>query len=123
MPREWRASKLVKQAARNLRHAMTPAETRLWSVLRRRQIANARFRRQRPIRHFIADFCCVECRLIIEVDGAAHNLTGDQDHARQEWLEASGYRVIRFSNDDVMKNLDGVIEVVRREIESLKLAP
>jgi len=122
MPKEWRASKPVKQAARTLRRDMTPAEHRLWAILRRRQIANARFRRQHPIRHYIADFCCVERRLIVEVDGAVHSYTGDQDHARQQWLEASGYRVIRFNNDDVMKNLDGVIEVIRREIESSKLA-
>jgi very-short-patch-repair endonuclease len=114
MSKEWRASKVVKQAARELRHSLTPAERRLWSALRYKQIAGLRFRRQHPIGRFIVDFCCVEDRLIIEVDGAVHLYTGEYDCARQEWLEANGYRVIRFTNTQVMANLNGVIEAIRQ---------
>lgn len=90
MQKEWRASKPIKQAARELRRTLTPAERRLWSALRRRQIDGLRFRRQHPIERFIVDFCCVEKRLVIEVDGEVHRFTEDYDRARQDCLEVGG---------------------------------
>jgi len=117
MPSEWRASKPVKQAARDLRHEPTPAEHRLWSVLRYKQLGGRHFRRQHPLGRFIVDFYCAECRLIVEVDGAVHQYTGEYDVSRQEWLVARGYRVIRFSNTDVMSNLDGVISAIRQAVK------
>jgi len=114
MPTEWRASKPIKQAARELRSALTPAERRLWLALRRKQVSGLRFRRQHPIEHFVVDFCCVEERLVVEVDGDVHRYTEDYDRARQDWLEANGYRVLRFTNTDVMDNLSGVAEAIRQ---------
>ncbi len=114
MPTPWRASKPIRQAARELRHNPTPAEQRLWSALRYKQVGGHRFRRQHPIGQCIVDFCCVECHLIVEVDGEVHRYTGEHDVARQQWLEANGYRVMRFSNTDVMSNLDEVITAIRR---------
>jgi very-short-patch-repair endonuclease len=113
MPSDWRASKPVKQAATELRHNTTRAEKRLWGALRRRQIDGLRFRRQHPIGRFIVDFCCVEKQLVIEVDGGVHQFTGDYDATRQESLEACGYRVLRFTNEQIRENLDGVVEAIR----------
>ena len=114
MPKEWRATKAVKQIARVLRKQMTPAERRLWWGLRRKNVNGMHFRRQHPIGHYVADFCCTECKLIVEVDGEIHKYQGEQDYIRQTWLEAAGYNVVRFKNDDVMKNLDGVLDTTRR---------
>jgi very-short-patch-repair endonuclease len=69
MPKEWRASKKIKQAAKDLRRRMTPAEKRLWLAIRDRKIDGHYFRRQYPIKHFVADFCCTEMRLIVDLDG------------------------------------------------------
>jgi very-short-patch-repair endonuclease len=110
MSKEWRASKIVKQAARRLRHDLTPAERILWAALRRRQVDGLRFRRQHPIRRFIVDFCCVEKRLIIEVDGEIHRIQQAEDFERQDSLEAQGYTVLRFQNQEVEHNLPDVIK-------------
>ena len=97
--------------AQRLRRELTDAERRLWSVLRNRQLADAKFRRQQPIGPFIADFVCQEHRLIIEADGGQHvdNLA---DAQRTEFLESKGYRVLRFWNNDILNNLDGVVQVI-----------
>jgi very-short-patch-repair endonuclease len=91
----------------------------LWAAIRRRQIDGMRFRRQHPIGRYIVDFCSVENRLIIEVDGAVHNFTAEQDLARQAWLEANGYRVIRFTNDEVMNYTDNVVELIRLAVKDI----
>jgi very-short-patch-repair endonuclease len=114
MPKEWRASKSIKQAARNLRRASTPAEQKLWSALRRRQVAGLRFRRQYPIEWVVVDFCCVKKRLVVEVDGPVHLHTEEYDGARQNWLKDNRYRVLRFANAEVMDNLQGVVEAIRQ---------
>ena len=105
--------------ARELRHAMTPAEKKLWARLRNNQLG-APIRRQHPLWRFILDFCCAEARLAIEVDGDTH-AQPDQaqyDAARTEWLIARGYRVIRFDNSDVHRNLDSVVDVIRAACET-----
>lgn len=100
----------LKPLARQMRHDPTLAEATLWKHLRNRQIREAKFRRQYPIDRFIADFCCLEARLIIEVDGPVHDYTPEQDQVRQLYLEAMGFRVIRFLNDEVLGEMAGVLE-------------
>jgi very-short-patch-repair endonuclease len=90
---------------------MTDAERKLWSVLRNSQLAGAKFRRQQPIGPFIADFVCQEQRLIIEADGGQHAAVG-ADERRTVFLESKGYRVLRFWNNEVLNNLEGVAQVI-----------
>jgi very-short-patch-repair endonuclease len=97
--------------AQRLRREMTGAERKLWSVLRNRQLDNEKFRRQRPIGPFIADFVCQERRLIVEADGGQH-ADSISDAKRTAFLESKGYRVLRFWNNDILNNLDGVAQVI-----------
>jgi very-short-patch-repair endonuclease len=99
----------LKPLAREMRHEATPAEDVLWEAIRNRKVNGAKFRRQHVIERFIVDFYCAEARLIIEVDGPIHDYTPEEDAIRQEFLEAQGFRVLRFKNDDVMGNLAGVV--------------
>lgn len=112
MSREWRASKIIKQAAISLRRDQTPAEQRIWSALRRKQLDGLRFRRQHPVGRFILDFYCAEHRLVVEVDGDTHASKTEYDMERSAWLEAHGYHVLRFANSDVRENLEGVLESI-----------
>ena len=91
---------------------MTDAERALWQRLRFRQVLDCRFRRQRPLGQFIADFVCLERMLVIEVDGGQHAEMLEQDAKRTRWLESQGYRVLRFWDNQVLKEIDGVLEVV-----------
>ncbi len=99
---------------------MTDAERKLWTRLRNRGVAGAKFRRQVPVGPFIADFACVERRLIVEVDGGQHADASAADHRRTRVLNHHGYIVLRFWNSEVLQNLDGVlatIEAALREAE------
>ena len=109
-PKSLRA---VCSRARELRHPLTPAVGLLWQRLRNRQL-DGEFRRQRAIGRFIVDFYCHELRLIVELDGDVHPEANqsDRDQARTEWLEAQGYRLMRFRNDEVMQNVDAVLEKI-----------
>jgi very-short-patch-repair endonuclease len=102
--------------ARRLRQNPTEAEIRLWSKLRLKQIGGHRFRRQVPIGPYIADFACLERRLVIEVDGGQHSESGTDD-VRTAWLERQGFRVLRFWNNDVLGNTDGVLTVIADHLE------
>jgi very-short-patch-repair endonuclease len=103
--------------ARQMRGNPTDAERKLWWHLRHRlNIPNTHFRRQVRIGRFIADFACHSARLIIEVDGGQHATMTAADAGRTKLLEANGYRVLRFWNNDVLKNIDGVLEVIQRAI-------
>src|SRR5437762_852926 len=99
------ASGSRKEAARELRTRDTVAEHKLWSVLRRRAFGKYKFRRQFPLGPFFADFCCVGRRLVIEVDGGYHARTADADSNRTFCFEERGFRVIRFSNQEILRNL------------------
>ncbi|MEQ8400088.1 MAG: endonuclease domain-containing protein [Roseitalea porphyridii] len=93
--------------ARAMRADPTPAENRLWQVLRGRRLGGLKFKRQEPMGPYIVDFVCHDKRLIVEVDGGQHSESA-QDRIRDGHLESSGYRVLRFWNDEVMQNPDGV---------------
>ena len=101
--------------ARSLRRKQTDAELKLWSHLSGRQLEGAKFRRQHPIGDYVADFACIEQRLVIEVDGGHHNEDeiAAADRERTAWLKANGWRVLRFWNNEVGENLEGAIEVIR----------
>ena len=94
--------------ARRLRTTPTDAEIRLWSRLRRKQLEGFRFRRQHPMGPYVVDFFCPEAKLIVEVDGGQHAESAG-DVRRTRWLEAHGYRVIRFWNNDVLGNTEDVL--------------
>ena len=102
--------------ARQLRKALTDAERKLWSKLRYRQLAGERFRRQVPIGPFVIDFACMSRRLLIELDGGQHATQQAYDDERTRWLEARGYRVLRFWNTDVLLNIDGVLEMILKAL-------
>ena len=95
--------------AKRLRRVQTEAEHKLWSLLRSRRLYGVKFRRQYPVGRYIADFCCPEGKLIVEIDGGVHHKTYSQDRARDESLMCRGYRVLRFWNSDVMKHTDRVM--------------
>ena len=97
---------------------MTEQEKVLWNILRNNQFYGLKFRRQVPIGNYVADFVCEIHNVIIELDGGQHNVPEniEKDKQRTDFLESKGYKVLRFWNDDVDKNLDGVCEVIYRTI-------
>ena len=95
-----------------MRHKPTTAEDRLWHVLRRDALEGFKFRRQHAIGPFIVDFYCSKERLVIEIDGPVHETTQEHDQARQEFLEARGLKVLRFTNDEVLSNLKCVTDLI-----------
>jgi very-short-patch-repair endonuclease len=107
-----------KTFARRLRWSQTDAERKLWSKLRDRQICRAKFRRQHPIGPFVTDFCCMEIGLIIELDGSQHMQQAQADQRRSRYLEQRGYRVLRFWDNEVLANTDGVMEQIVRVLNS-----
>ena len=105
------------KSARELRNNLTDAERRLWQKLKRRQIATVTFRRQQPIGAFIVDFVCFERRVIVEVDGGQHSEQVPYDEQRTRWLEAQGYLVLRFWNNDVLANTEAVAQAILDAVE------
>jgi addiction module HigA family antidote len=99
------------ERSRALRHNSANAEAKLWNRLRSRSIGGYKFARQDPIGRYIVDFVCRERRLVIEVDGGQH-ATDPRDAVRDKWLTEHNYRVLRFWNNDVLQNIDGVLQVV-----------
>lgn len=100
----------TRDLSRRLRREQTDVERKLWSRLRSRNLGGAKFRRQHPIGPYIADFCYPERGLVIELDGGHHAQQAESDRHRQAFLETNGYRVLRFWNNEMMGNLDGVLE-------------
>ena len=107
------------QKARRLRQDQTPAETVLWRSLRNRQLEGMKFRRQFPVGKYIADFCCIEKKLVIEIDGGSHVGNEEYDRIRTVFLEEQGFHVIRFTNRMIYDQLDAVIEEIRSVIGRL----
>jgi very-short-patch-repair endonuclease len=100
----------IKQKAKQLRVNSTDAEYRLWQHIRNRQLDGWKFRRQMPFDHYIADFVCAELKLIIEIDGGQHAEVGLYDAERTKYLQSEGYQLVRFWNNEVLGNTDGVLE-------------
>ena len=108
---------LLKNNAKRMRRGQTEAESFLWSYIRANQLG-VHFRRQHPIGDFIADFICIDQRLIIEVDGNIHNKPEQQewDKQRTAFLESQDYRVVRFSNEQVLHDIDKVLAHIKSYI-------
>ncbi|MEM8918840.1 MAG: DUF559 domain-containing protein [Pseudomonadota bacterium] len=103
--------------AKSLRNKATPAERRLWTYLNKRQVAGRKFSRQMPVGPYFADFLCRELKLIVEIDGYSHDGQQAYDDKRTMDLEDHGYQVIRFSNQDVMNNVEGVVRRIAEFVD------
>ncbi|WP_316227667.1 endonuclease domain-containing protein [Bradyrhizobium sp. SZCCHNR3015] len=110
----WTVSPKLRSNARALRRNSTDAERLLWSELRDHRLLGAGFRRQVPIDRYIADFVCHAARLVIELDGGQHFSTEaeQRDASRSAVIEAKGFQILRFANNDVMSNRAGVLETI-----------
>jgi very-short-patch-repair endonuclease len=110
----WTVSSRLRSKARELRRNSTDAERILWSELRDHRLNGIGFRRQVPIKNYIADFACHVAKLVVELDGGQHfsDQSERADAARSAVIEARGFRVLRFSNHDVMTNRAGVLETI-----------
>jgi len=103
-----------RRTARRLRANTTDAEVRLWRALRRLSLSGSHFRRQVPVGPFVADFACLAARLIIEIDGSQHAAPDGvaRDMTRTQWLAAEGYTVLRFWNNEINGNIEGVLTAI-----------
>ncbi|ACK66239.1 protein of unknown function DUF559 [Rippkaea orientalis PCC 8801] len=109
----------IEAAARRLRCNLTPAEAYLWEALRGKKLKGLKFRCQHPVGRFILDFYCPSCKLAIEIDGSSHDTKQEYDQVRTEKLAQYGYRVLRFTNEEVMTDLSRVLA----EIEKVAFTP
>jgi very-short-patch-repair endonuclease len=109
-------NKGLKEFSRELRREMTEAETALWWKIRKRQLKNRQFYRQRIVGNYIVDFYCPEGKLVIEIDGSQHYSEPgkEKDRLRDKHMADLGLKVLRFSAREVMENLEGVLEVINR---------
>jgi very-short-patch-repair endonuclease len=114
------ADRARKQFARHLRKNMTIPERLLWGRLRGRRLAGHKFLRQAPIDRFVVDFLCRESSLVIELDGESHNDRCAGDIQRQHQIEGLGYRVLRISNDEVLRELETVVDSIVHVIEQIR---
>ena len=118
-------NKNLKELARELRKNMTDAERRVWSKIRRKQLRGFQFYRQKNIGDYIVDFYCPAAKLIVELDGGQHyseeNI--EKDEARDKFLSDLGFRVLRFSNSDVFKNIEGVVTEIYNHLENPPYPP
>ncbi len=117
-PRQhWRAPAEIQARARQLRREMTPAEKKLWTRIRNGQLNGTHFRQQHAVGRFIVDFFCAKAKLVIEIDGDSHADQAEYDAERTRWLnEQRHYRVIRFTNHEVHRNLDAVLERIAQAL-------
>lgn len=114
----------IKTNSRKLRSELTEAERHLWHHLKARQVCDKKFRRQHPVGNYIVDFACIEARLAIEVDGGQHNEMQSQDNLRTAWLQTQGWKVLRFWNNEVLQNIEGVLEkVLNTLIDRCNISP
>ena len=111
--------KIQRDRAKRMRREMTRAETLLWRHLKADRLSGLGFRRQTPMGNYIADFVAHSCKLVVELDGESHDFEERLRHdaRRDEWFASRGYRVLRFTNIDVMKNLEGVVLVIAEAAE------
>jgi very-short-patch-repair endonuclease len=115
----WGYNKKLKPLAGNLRRNMTKSEACLWKyALKAKQLKGYKFRRQRPVQNYIADFMCKELMLIIEIDGITHDAETSvaKDKKREEDLNYAGFKVIRFTDEEVLRNMSGVVTAIEEEV-------
>ena len=110
----------IKVFSRQLRRDMTIAEQCLWRRIRTQQLG-VKFRRQHPAGIYILDFACVELMLALELDGGQHAEAQVKDEKRTKWLEAKGWKVLRFWNNELLKNIDGVLEEINHTLSNLQI--
>ena len=105
--------------ARKLRRDQTDAESVLWSYLRNRRLGGWKFRRQVPKGRYIVDFCCNDARLVVELDGSQHarQTSVERDAVRTAYLQESGYRVMRFWNNEIDEDLDAVLQAIWNKLQ------
>ena len=106
----------MEQLARKLRKSSTDTELRLWLQLKNRNLGGFKFRRQHPIPPYVVDFVCLEQKLIVELDGGQHVEQTARDAERTACLESKGFRIIRFWNDDALKQTHTVLEEILRQL-------
>jgi very-short-patch-repair endonuclease len=108
----------LKERSQQLREDMTAAERFLWSKIRMKQLNGYWFYRQKPVGEYVADFYCPKAKLVVEVDGGQHFSKEiiKYDRVRNEYMASMGLRVLRFTNTEVLQNIEGVIEVIERNI-------
>jgi len=106
----------MNSIAKALRKNLTDSERKLWRYLRARQLEGLKFRRQEPIGGYIVDFVCFEKHLVIEVDGGQHAQEKNKDAVRDAWLREQGFRVLRFWDNEVMANTEGVLDSIRENL-------
>ncbi|HUU63719.1 MAG TPA: endonuclease domain-containing protein [Dehalococcoidia bacterium] len=113
-----RKNRDLANLARELRHKQTDAERALWARVRNRQLEGVKFRRQQPIGPYIVDFVSLDRKLVIEIDGGHHSEEElrESDQKKSAWLEERGYEVLRFWNNEVMRNMEGVLEKMREAL-------
>jgi len=101
----------ISSFSKELRKNMTEAEKLLWKRLRNYQLKGFKFRRQEPIGKYVADFVCFEKKIVIELDGSQH-IKSQKDQIRDKWLQSQGFKVLRFWDNEVFENIDGVLQVI-----------
>ena len=111
-----------RSRARAMRGAPTDAELRLWRLLRDRRLSGFKFRRQVPVGPYIVDFLCVGAKLIVEADGSQH-AESPRDNVRDAYLESQGWKVLRFWNNEVLQNREGVLETILRACKQTLIRP
>jgi len=114
---------ILTQRAKSMRKAMSEPETRMWLALRAERFDRIKFRRQKVIGDYIVDFAANNPKLVIELDGDSHAGNEAYDASRTEFLKSKGYKVIRFTNGDVLSNMDGVLAQLSEVVASLQAAP
>ncbi|MEO1101393.1 MAG: DUF559 domain-containing protein [Pseudomonadota bacterium] len=109
-----------KPPVKALRRDAAETERRLWTRLRRRQVSDAKFRRQHTIDGYVADFACIALKTVVEIDGASHATAEEQAHdaQRTEWFESLGWQVIRVTQEDVLNQIDDVVDFIARSLPS-----
>jgi very-short-patch-repair endonuclease len=111
------------KTARKLRQNQTDAERALWFRLRDRRLGGLKFRRQMPLGRYVADFCCEAAHLIVEIDGGQHAAGSEEDALRTRTLEAMGYLLLRFWNNEVLQNTEGVVDSIVSTVNQQNSGP
>jgi very-short-patch-repair endonuclease len=109
--------------AKALRNQATPAERLMWTALSNRKVAGHKFSRQMPVGPYFADFLCREIKLVVELDGFSHNMGQEHDRRRDQYMVGAGYTVMRFTNEEVLGNVDGVVQAISVTLSDTRPPP